>query len=44
MVRDFPVLVRVAMMLLRDLCRENSSEVAETWRRATSRVLWVCMA
>ncbi len=34
--RDFPDLVRVAIMLLRNLYRQNPSEVAETWRKATS--------
>jgi hypothetical protein len=34
--RDFPDLVRVVIMLLRNLCQQNPSEVAETWRKATS--------
>lgn len=34
--RDFPDLVRVAIMLLRNLYQQNPSEVAETWRKATS--------
>jgi hypothetical protein len=34
--RDFLDLVRVAIMLLRNLYQQNPSEVAETWRKATS--------
>ncbi len=34
--RDFPDIVRVAIMLLRNLYQQNPSEVAETWRKATS--------
>ncbi|WP_405139225.1 hypothetical protein OG589_22535 [Sphaerisporangium sp. NBC_01403] len=34
--RDLPDLVRVAIMLLRNLYQQNPSEVAETWRKATS--------
>lgn len=34
--RDFPDLVRVAIILLRNPYQQNSSEVAETWRKATS--------
>ncbi|WP_371778892.1 hypothetical protein [Streptosporangium subroseum] len=34
--RDFLDLVRVAIMLLRNLYQQNPSEVAETWRKETS--------
>ncbi|GAA4188626.1 hypothetical protein GCM10022252_24210 [Streptosporangium oxazolinicum] len=33
---NFPDLVRVAITLLRNLYRQNPSEAAETWRKATS--------
>ncbi|AWS42550.1 hypothetical protein [Streptosporangium sp. 'caverna'] len=34
--RDLLDLVRVAIMLLRNLYQQNPSEVAEAWRKATS--------
>ncbi|GIH25344.1 hypothetical protein Aph01nite_36540 [Acrocarpospora phusangensis] len=33
---DFPDLVRAAIILLRNPYQQNSSKVAETWRKATS--------
>ncbi|MFF3444609.1 hypothetical protein [Streptosporangium sp. NPDC002721] len=34
--RALPYLGRVAITLLRNLCQQNPSEFAETWRKATS--------